>query len=784
MDTTGARNLSPATAAWYRTLFEEAPHAILIVDSSGNYVDANRYACEMLGYPRDMLLGLGWSRLLAPDDLVHGALQRGEAGRDDAAFVTCRLCTQDGRWLPVEINSRPIADGRRIAFLRPSAEVALATAAARDHATWLAGVVASAMDAIITVDADQRIVLFNAAAEQMFRCPAAEALGQSMERFIPSRYRAVHRGHFHTFEATGATNRSMGALADLSGLRADGEEFPIEASISQVDAGGRRLFTVIVRDITARRQAEEALRLALHEKDQALAQIDALFASAPIGLGFWNRDLYFHRLNRALAEINGLPIDGLPGKHMREIMPGGSGIEELVTAWEKVLATGEALLNIEYAGKSPSWPGETRYWSSSVFPVHLGNEIIGLGAAVLDITERKQAEAAQAELEAQLYQTQRLESVGRLAGGIAHDFNNLLMVIHVYSDLMRAELPPDSPLIGKLDQIRRASERAAALTRQLLAFSRKQILAPTILDLNHLVTNLLKMLERLIGEDVALSMVLQPGIWSVTADPSQIEQVIMNLVVNARDAMPTGGQLTIETHNVHFDASYARMRVEAPTGPCVMLAISDTGHGMDEATRSRIFEPFFTTKQPGQGTGLGLATVHGIVKQSGGDILVYSEPGQGTIFKVILPATGVVAEGSSAPTAKGLAGGGPETILLVEDEDMVRGLVREVLVDLGYTVLVAPGGNEALALASQHEGPIALLLTDVVMPRVGGPELAERLRSVRPQTKVLFMSGYTDDAVIRHGLLTAEAAFLAKPFSPNALADKIRALLDGQQPGG
>jgi CheY-like chemotaxis protein len=290
------------------------------------------------------------------------------------------------------------------------------------------------------------------------------------------------------------------------------------------------------------------------------------------------------------------------------------------------------------------------------------------------------------------------------------------------------------------------------------------------------------MLERLIGEDITLTAVLQPGLWPVLADPGQLEQVIMNLVINARDAMPTGGRLTLETKNVLLDDSYAHTHLGAPTGPCVMLVVTDTGQGMDEPTLARIFEPFFTTKAPDKGTGLGLATVYGIVKQSGGHITVYSEPGQGSSFKIYLPASETVPQRLARPSVQPVIRGGSETILLVEDEEMVRRLVQWTLLRQGYTLLEARGGDEALLLARQHQGQIDLLVTDVVMPQMSGRALAEQLKALRPQIKVLFMSGYTDDTVVRHGLLAAEIEFLPKPFSPEVLAAKVREVLDNSAP--
>ncbi|MFO0965381.1 MAG: PAS domain S-box protein [Gemmataceae bacterium] len=414
--------------------------------------------------------------------------------------------------------------------------------------------------------------------------------------------------------------------------------------------------------------------------------------------------------------------------------------------------------------------GKEIHVSVSVSPIrnHEGR-IVGASTISRDITERKR-------LEEQVRQAQKMEAIGQLAGGVAHDFNNLLTVISGYSDML-LETPLDASTKGLLTEIQRAGERAGALTRQLLAFSRKQVLEPKVLDLNAVVMDTEKMLRRLIGEDMLLGTALAPDLKSVKVDPTQIGQVIINLAVNARDAMPQGGKLTIETANVEVDATYVQMRPEAKPGRYVMLAVSDTGCGMTEEVKAHIFEPFFTTKAQGKGTGLGLATVYGIIKQSGGLIYVYSEPGQGTSFKIYLPA---VEE--PMLTAKSLhdlrpATSGNETILLVEDEDAVRGITRMALQMHGYKVLETSRGEEALRLCEQHQEPIHLLLTDVVMPGMSGRQVAEALRSRRPAMKVLFVSGYTDDAVVRHGLVEAETAFLQKPFTPISLAAKVRAVL-------
>jgi nitrogen-specific signal transduction histidine kinase/ActR/RegA family two-component response regulator len=391
---------------------------------------------------------------------------------------------------------------------------------------------------------------------------------------------------------------------------------------------------------------------------------------------------------------------------------------------------------------------------------------------VRDVTDQRR-------LQQQVLQSQKMEAVGRLAGGIAHDFNNLLTVITSYSDLVLEDLPPGDAKRDDLEQVQKAADGAAALTRQLLAFSRQQVVEPRVVSLNTVVEGLHKILRRVIGEDVELATTLAPNLGNVRADVGQLEQVLMNLAVNARDAMPTGGRLTVETANVEHDPDYARDREAAAVRRFVMLAVSDTGCGMDEATKARIFEPFFTTKEPGKGTGLGLATVYGIVKQAGGFIWVYSEPGRGTSFKIYVPEVDAPADRTTAAAGAPVPRG-TETVLLVEDAAAVRAVAKQVLERQGYTVLEAPDGEAALRLAQRHRGPIHLLLTDVVMPRVSGREVAEQLTRVRPDVKVLYASGYTDDSVVRHGILESGTAYLQKPFSPDSLARKVRDVLDAR----
>jgi len=395
-----------------------------------------------------------------------------------------------------------------------------------------------------------------------------------------------------------------------------------------------------------------------------------------------------------------------------------------------------------------------------------------------EIAERERTEDALLRSEEQLRQSQKLEAVGRLAGGIAHDFNNLLTVILSYSDILLREDAPYGPIRTGLEEIKAAGERAASLTHQLLAFSRQQVLEPEILDVNEVLTQLSQLLKRVLGEDIELHLLLAPVLDSVKADRSQLDQVVMNLAVNARDAMPQGGRLNLETANVTLDEATGESDFDVRPGSYVMLAVSDTGVGMDAATKARVFEPFFTTKERGKGTGLGLSTVFGIVKQSGGTIYVYSEPGVGTAFKIYIPRV----EGSHAPAervpAEARGARGTETILLVEDEDQVREVAGAILRAAGFHVLMAATPAEAILLCEGSPERIDLVLTDVIMPKMNGRQLAERILSLRPEVRMLFMSGYTDDMILHNGILELGASFIQKPVTPDSLTRKVRDVLD------
>ena len=472
-------------------------------------------------------------------------------------------------------------------------------------------------------------------------------------------------------------------------------------------------------------------------------------------------------VNPAFSRITGYSREEVLGQNPRILKAGKQNPEIYEQLWATIL-------------KGEIWHGEliNRRKDGSFYteqiniaPVRGGRrEITHFIANKQDVTARKL-------LEQQVTQAQKMEAVGRLAGGVAHDFNNLLTIINGYAQLLTDRSSPQDPRWGIFEEIQMAGERAASLTRQLLAFSRRQVMEPRVLDLSSVLANTEKMLRRLIGEDIELVATLDPGLGLVKVDPGQIEQVVLNLAVNARDAMPEGGKLFIETSNVELDEDDVRRNPNMEPGKYVMVAVSDTGCGMDQETQAHIFEPFFTTKEKGKGTGLGLATVYGIVKQSGGSIWIYSEPGRGSTFKIYFPCVEEALSRSEPAEVRTKPAKGKETVLVVEDEAGVRTLVCETLKSKGYKILQAEGAAQALKIAGQHTKPIHLLLTDVVMPETGGKELTKRLTTLHPETKVLYMSGYTDDAIVRHGISAGSMAFLKKPFAPNALVRKIREVL-------
>ena len=517
----------------------------------------------------------------------------------------------------------------------------------------------------------------------------------------------------------------------------------------------------VALDNTERRVAERALRLS----EQSYR---SLVEGAPYGICRSTVDGQLLQVNRAMAEM-------LSYESETELL-----LRSLRTEiFSQSVNYDEFLAQLRVSSSCQGFECTWQCHGGKTILVCLGGwsvldrtgEISYLEILAENITERKQ-------LENQLRQVQKMQAIGQLTGGVAHDFNNLLTVVEGQVEMMLSEVPPNERWRHRLEEIEKAAQLASTLTRRLLAFSRMQVFQSRVLDLNVVIAGMSQMVARLIGENIEMTFLPDAHLGRVKADPSQIEQVLMNLVVNARDAMPDGGRLTIETHNAHLDATYARQQAIVERGDYVLLVVSDTGRGMDAETQARVFEPFFTTKQPGQGTGLGLSMVYGVVKQSGGYIWVYSEPGKGSTFKIYLPRV-MDRPDETAAVVSGPSPRGKETILLAEDEEGVREMVSTFLESQGYQVLAAADGVSAKQLAQSHNGEIDLLLTDVVMPKQGGRELAEDLRKMLPCLKVLFISGYTGDFVVRNAIVESGAAFVQKPFSMQSLAIKIRELLDG-----
>jgi PAS domain S-box-containing protein len=550
--------------------------------------------------------------------------------------------------------------------------------------------------------------------------------------------------------------------------RKNGSQFVAEYTTRALPFAGRRARISVIKDITDRYQAE-----------QTRALLAAIVQSSNDAIVSKQLDGKITSWNAAAERLFGYSAQEAIGQSISILIPPDQ-IEEERTLLKRI-ADGDRINCYETVRRRKD--GKLVSVSISLAPTRdSSGKVVGASKTARDLTAQRSAEEALRRAEEQLRQSQKMEAVGKLAGGVAHDFNNVLSVILSYSELLVSDLKPGEPMREDLEEIRTAGRRAADLTRQLLMFSRQQVLEPRVLDLNEVLVGMDKMLQRILGADVDLVSLPTQPLGRVRVDPSSIEQVIMNLVVNARDAMPTGGKLTMETDNVVLDDAYASAHLGVTPGSHVMLAVSDTGTGIDKATLTRIFEPFFTTKGPGKGTGLGLSTVFGIVNQSRGSVWVYSELGKGTTFKVYLPRVDEPVDiVRSIEVPKTLRGS--ETILLVEDDDQVRVVARGILTRSGYEVIEARNAGEALLHSEGRAGTIHLLLSDVVMPQLSGPELAKRLAKSRPDMKVLCMSGYTDDSIVRHGVLEAHIAYLQKPITPEALTTKVREVLDARTIG-
>ncbi len=728
-------------------------------DAANQRIDfVSGYVETMLGYSVEEWLATPnfWLTIVHPDD-------REEAARVAAeGFATGQSTTMEFRWLAkdghavwVESSWVVVRDehGKPAGLRGVNTDISerkRAEEAVRASEAEMRALFASMTDVILVFDGEGRHLKVAPTKTKHLYAPAAERLGKTVHEVFPKDKADFFLARIHAALAQNQTQRIEYSL------EIDGEEWWYDGSVSPMT---KDTVVWVARNITERKLADAKLQESEERYRDLVENAHDIIYSHDLEGNYTS-------VNKAGELITGYSreealklnlLDTVAPEHvakskdmLRRKLAG-----ERVTAYEmEILAKDGRRVTVEANTKL----------------VYQDGVPVGVQGIARDITDRKL-------LEEQLRQSQKMEAIGQLAGGVAHDFNNLLTAINGYSSLALQRIDENNPIKSYLEEIKKAGDRAANLTRQLLAFGRKQILQPVPLNLNDIVTDMNKMLRRLIGEDINLSARLNPKLKTIKADPGQVEQVLVNLVVNARDAMPQGGSLTIETATVELDSEYASKRVGVVPGRYVMLAVSDTGTGMSEATRVRIFDPFFTTKEKGKGTGLGLSTVYGIIKQSGGNIWVYSEEGRGTTFKVYLPQRETA--GKMEPlAAEANIPRGSETILLLEDEDVVRSLTREILEGLGYQVLEASRGEEAIKIVTANNRSINLLLTDVVMPEMSGKEVVDRVSELTPSLRVLFMSGYTDEAIVHHGVLDSNVQFIQKPFTPAALATKVREVLD------
>lgn len=759
----------------YRQIVQDQTEVVSRFLPDGTFTFVNEVYARVFGKARKQLLGSRWHPVAHPDDmpLIKAKLQGMSAqspvvvsenrvfnAQEEVRwmeFVNRGFFNPDGLLLEVQSVGRDVTERRR------------AHDAVRDSEGRLRAVIASMTEGVILADVNGRLVEWNEAAMRLHGYADLNEVLRPLVSFAS------------IFELRTPEGRIL-ELSEWPMARVlQGERFSgLELHVRRLDTGlatvisyggspvldgdGRVVLSALtLHDMTKYRQVEA-------ERNQLLGRLQLQIERMPLAYLLNGPDFRFLGWNAAAERMFGFTEEEILGKHPFEvIVPPQS--QSVVTEIFQRLKKGE--MNAHGSCENVTKQGRNIIceWHNTPLLDESGT-FYGVLSLAQDVTERK-------ELEDQFRQAQKMDAVGRLAGGVAHDFNNLLTVINGFGELVIGALPKDDPSRNLVEEIAKAGERAAGLTRQLLAFSRQTVLEPKVLDPNTLVRNLEKMLRRLIGEDIDLRTSLASDAGHVKADPGQLEQAIVNLCVNARDAMPQGGKLTIETRNIELDKIYAAKHPDVRPGHYVLLAVTDTGCGMDAATKARVFEPFFTTKESGKGTGLGLAMVFGFVKQSGGHVAVYSELGQGTTFKLYLPWIRSTVTSAKSGTLAAVLPRGTETILLVEDEDAVRALGRYALQMCGYTLLEADAGRAAVQVAESHTGAIHLLVTDVVMPGgMGGRQVAEAVTARRPGTRVLYTSGYTDDAVVRHGVLEEGTHFLQKPFTPIALARKVREILD------
>ncbi len=772
MDITGLKQAEEAlrqSEERFRAIFEHAQVGISMTDLEGRYLQANQALQQFLGYTAEELMSLTFKEVTHPEDLPSYGRLRDTLVRGQFQHYSLekRYVRKDGEivWAQLMVALLKDAQGNPQNLISTYVDITAhkqAEEALRESEERFRAIFESAPVGISMTDLEGRVLQSNRVLQALLGYTAEELRGKDSVEIIHPEDRPENA----RLGKEVLTGNQRHYFMNNRLLRKNGEIVwgHVTVTLLRDVRGEPEYFVGTVLDITAQKQAEEELRKS-EKRFRLLAETiqDVFWITTP---DMWQVTY----LSPGYVQVWGRPRERLyqePRSFRESIYPED---RERVLA---EMARGRELeipWSQEYRIIKPG--GEVRWIQDRGFPVRDDHShVIMFTGVATDITERK-------ALEQQLLQAQKMEVAGRLAGGVAHDFNNLIMAIMGYAELMGAKILKGNPLYSYLEEIRKATDRAAGLTQQLLTFSRQQIMKPQVIDLNRVLLDLKQMLERVLGEDVDLEIMVDSGTAPVKADAGQLTQILMNLVVNARDAMPRGGRITIETAKIDFEESrHTRFALASP-GPYVRLTVRDTGLGMNEETRAHIFEPFFTTKEPGKGTGLGLSTVYGIVKQSQGYIDLKSEPGRGSAFTIYLPRleTAVHAPESAGPITKRLRG--TETILLVEDEDVLRTLLGKFLRLCGYTVLEARHGGEALLLCERHQGTIHLMVTDVVMPQMSGRELADRLLPLHPGMKVLFMSGYTEDAVVHHGVAHLSMPFLQKPFKPIQLVQKIQAILN------
>jgi PAS domain S-box-containing protein len=752
-------------------ILNSVPASILYKDKENRFIRVNKTCAELLGRPKEEIEGKSCFEIFPPDQ--GEAFWRDDkevmaSGRSKRNIIEPVETPEGTKW--VQTDKIPYRNEKGniigvIGFAIDITERKQAEEALRQSEERYRTLVEESFNGIF-IQKGPKIIFANQHLYEMLRYDKGELEG--MDHWL------VYHPDYQELTRERARVRMQGenvpSQYEVKLQRKDGSSFDGEINARKIMFDSEPGIQVLVRDITERKQAEKKLRESEEKYRTILENIEE---------GYYEVDIAgnFTFFNDSLCRMLGYIKDELMGMNNRQYTD-QENAKKLYQAFNKVYKTGEPEKGFDW--KVIRKDGTIRFVEASVSLIKdYRGQPIGFRGIVRDITERKRTEEEMVSLQEQLRQSQKIEAVGQLAGGIAHDFNNLLTVIKGYSQLSLLDLKESDPLWENIQEIQKATQRATDLTRQLLAFSRRQILDLKVLNLNTLLQDLNKMLRRVLGEDIELTTLLAKDLGRVKIDPGQIEQVILNLAVNARDAMPSGGKLTIETANVELDEEYARAHIGVTPGRYVRLSVSDTGFGMSKEVKEKVFEPFFTTKEKGKGTGLGLSTVYGIVKQIGGNIWVYSELNQGTTFKIYLPRVEEEATFLRHRDDTEILPQGRETVLLVEDDPSVRGFAVQVLRRQGYTVLEATNGEEALRVVQEQAGmKIHLLLTDVVMPQKGGKELADRLKILQPDIKVLFISGYTDNAIVDHGVLEPNINFLQKPFSPTTLARKVREVLD------